>query len=110
MAELLDSKYTLGPLVEKLKLGLNSERPEDARSYLASLVADRNDLVHHFFTRGRALTGTPDALENAIVEVRRRLESAFPLEQALLAAAGRFAHELENSLAAHLDDEAPHAL
>ena len=108
--EFLDSKYTLGPLVEKLKPGLNSENSEDVHSYLASLIADRNDLVHHFFTRGRALTGTPDALENAIVEVRRRLESALPLEQALLAATGRFAHELENSLAADLDEDAPQAL
>ncbi|MES2635040.1 MAG: hypothetical protein V4669_18885 [Pseudomonadota bacterium] len=108
--EFLDSKFTLGPLVEKLKPGLNSERPDDAHSYLAIVVAERNDLVHHFFTKGRALTGTSDALENAIVEVRRRLENALPLEQTLLVAADRFAHDLEYSLATDLDDEAPHAL
>ena len=108
--EFLDSKHTLGPLMEQFKGRLRSDRPEDVHSYLESVVEERNDLVHHFFSRSRALTGSSDALEHAISEVRRRLENALPLEQALLAVVGEFVRELEQSLDFDDDVEAPRSL
>jgi hypothetical protein len=36
--EFLDSKHTLGPLIERFKLGLRSDRPGDAHAYLEGVV------------------------------------------------------------------------
>lgn len=96
--EFLDSKHTLGPLMERFKDGLSSDQPDAAHAYLERVVSERNDLIHHFLVSSGALSGTSEALERGISELERRLESALPIERGLTEAAGKFVRELERSI------------
>ena len=60
--EFLNSKHTLGPLMERFKEGVTSQNHDAWREYLESVVSERNDLVHHFFTSSGVLSGKSDAL------------------------------------------------
>lgn len=108
--ELLDSKQTLGPLMERFKEGLSSNNSEDVHTYLELVVEERNDLVHHFFPRSRSLSGAASALEEGISEVSRKLQNAAPLERMLISMIAEFAHELQYSLQEGADDEGGCAL
>jgi hypothetical protein len=94
--EFLDSKGTLGLLMGRFKEGLISERPDAARSYFDTLVGERNDLVHHFFTSSDVLSGSTEALERGISELERRLTNSLPLERSLMELVRDFAGRLEN--------------
>ena len=106
--EFLDSKHTLGPLIERFKEGVNSEQPDVARACLERVVSERNDIVHHFFTFSGALSCTTESLERGISDLERRLANALPLETMLLATVGVFARELGRSIDSDAE-EAPSA-
>jgi hypothetical protein len=45
---LLDSKTTLGPLVERLRESVRSADPKGFDHYVSELVTQRNELIHNF--------------------------------------------------------------
>ena len=88
--ELLDSRTTLGPLVEAFKGKVKADDPESLSTYLRQVVEHRNDLVHHLLTdQGRPLRTAAD-VERAINEVRQYMCFASPLLRALREATARF--------------------
>ena len=94
--ELIDSRVTLGPLVEELKKKTDADSPDGFKTYLQALVDQRNDLVHHLLTDPARTLHSPDQLEAAISRVREYMNFASPLLSALQHSAARFAEALDS--------------
>ena len=99
---LLDSKITLGPLVQQFRDSINSTNPDGFAKYLEQLVAQRNQLVHHFLTQPVGQVNSTADLDKAIEHVRWLMTFATPFERALLEAIRGFAVAVEKSI---LDEE-----
>ncbi len=105
---LLDSKLTLGPLVQQFSDKISSENPDGFAKYLEELVVQRNDLIHHFFTKPIGQVNSDVDLEKAIDHVRRLKKFAAPFERALREVTSQFSVAVERSI---LDEESlPHKL
>lgn len=96
---LLDSKKTLGAVVQAFNEKNNADNPGDFPEYLEELVNQRNILVHKFFflSDGRLSFGTD--LESRIREVHGSIRFAEPFAQTLEAMAAQFAADLQQSIA-----------
>ncbi len=79
MRELMSSKSTLGPLIERLKESMSSSDPEYAARYLETVVLHRNELVHQFFQLPIGRLSDSDGCREALQHLRQRLEYAQPL-------------------------------
>ena len=87
MRELMSSKSTLGPLMERLKECISSRDPEYIVRYLETVVLHRNELVHQFFQLPIGRLSDSDGCREALQHLRARLEYAEPLLDLLNAAA-----------------------
>ena len=110
--ELLDSRTTLGALIETFKGKIEADDPESLSAYLTKFVAQRNDLVHHMLTDQSRPLRTAADVERAIDEIRQYMRFASPLLQALREATSQFAEFLaledqEHSLLANLNSSSP---
>ena len=79
MQDLLASKSTLGPLMERLKDYISSSDSEQTAHYLETVVCHRNELVHQFFQLPIGRMNDTDACHEALQHLRSRLEFAQPL-------------------------------
>ncbi len=94
----LDSKQTLGPLVNKLTDKMEGDNPIVFETYMAKLVEQRNELVHHFFCTPSKCTNTNIDVENKINSIRSRIKYAIPFMHALEEIAQLFVSDLEKSI------------
>ena len=98
---LLDSKKTLGPLMEDFKLRSSSVDPDSLGRFLKQIVEERNDLVHHLLNDPtRPLRTNADA-QRTIEVLRQYSQSAATLLRALCAATAQFVQLLDNSPRRH---------
>ncbi len=95
---LIDSKQTLGPLIKEFSGKSNSDNPNGFEVYLRELVDQRNELVHHFFSKTSEQIRTYSDVENMIVDLRGRIDFAKPFMHALEDATQQFAAALEMSI------------
>lgn len=95
---LLDSKATLGALVQQFRDRMNSGNPEGFAKYLEELVNQRNDLIHHFFVQPVGQVKTDADLEKAIDHIRGLMKFATPFERALREITSQFAVAIEQSI------------
>jgi len=84
VGNLLDSKETMGILVEKLKSSIDASQPEKLSSYVAQVTANRNELVHKFTTLDFGSLASETKCEEAIAYLRRHHEFALPLRELLV--------------------------
>ena len=82
---LLDSKHTMGILVEKLKQSLTCSNPDNFSKYVEKVTANRNELVHKFATLSFGSLATESNCEEALAYLRAHHEFALPLRELLLA-------------------------
>lgn len=80
---LLDSKSTLGPLVERLRESIRSSDPKGISHYLGELVDQRNEFVHHFSRMPFARLTTLEDCDAALAHLGARIRFALPLHEAL---------------------------
>jgi len=80
---LLDSKTTLGPLVERLRESVRSNDPKNFNHYVGELVEQRNELIHHFSRLPFARLSSFEECDTALADLRRRIDFALPLYEAL---------------------------
>ena len=75
----LDSKTTLGPLVQKLKGHISTDHPELIDEAWSQLVKHRNEVMHHFVEQPFARMDTELKFEEALAFLRNRRASAIHL-------------------------------
>lgn len=75
----LDSKATLGPLIQKLKEHTESENPELLDQAWRQLVQHRNEIVHHYLEQPFSRIDTESKLEEAMAFLKRRRAAAVPM-------------------------------
>jgi len=97
MRELLASKSTLGPLMERLKASVSTPDPEDLADYLETVVGHRNELVHQFFQLPVGRLDEAEACHAAIRHLTNRLDYAQPLLDLVNAAAAAFIESAEST-------------
>lgn len=97
--KLLDGRDTLGTLFKKLK-GVEVAGDEAAlEKYLRALADQRNEIVHHFFSKPIGQIQSAEQVEAAIVHVRAAISFAKPFEESLRRALEQFADALGQSIA-----------
>lgn len=87
---LLDSKSTLGPLVERLKESVRASDPKGFERYIGELVEQRNQFIHHFSRQPFARLGNLEECDAARAHLDALLQFASPLHQALDGALKQF--------------------
>ena len=80
---LLNSKTTLGPLVERLRESVRASDSKGIEHYFSEVVAQRNELIHHFCHLPFGRMSTVEECEAALAHMSRRIEFALPLYRAL---------------------------
>ena len=80
---LLNSKTTLGPLVERLRESVRTSDPKDFEHYLSEVVEQRNELIHHFSQLPFGRMSSTEECEAALAHLSRRIEFALPLYHGL---------------------------
>jgi hypothetical protein len=95
---LLDSKETLGGLIQKYSGKVVPNDPESFEHYLKKLVANRNNLVHHFFATPIGNPRSDEELRQAIAHLVSQMEFVQPFMVALESCMHEFAFELEKSI------------
>ena len=83
MKRLLDSRETMGPLVERLKKSSEVDHPEGFASYLEQVVKNRNDLIHSFAKLPFGNLSTTAYCGEALAYLEARRKYALPLMQLL---------------------------
>lgn len=83
MKSLLESKSTMGPLVEQLKQSIQSSHPEEFASYVEAVVTNRNELTHGFLRLPFARLDNATACESAVQYLTSKHQFALPLFQSL---------------------------
>jgi len=91
----LDSRDTLGKLIKDFATKQSSDDPEVIERYFRTLIDQRNDLVHHFFTESPGHMKTAQDLDDAIAKIRNKIEIAKPLLEGLEAMTAGFVERLE---------------
>lgn len=103
----LDSRDTLGKLIKDFASKQSSEDPQVIERYFRTLVDQRNDLVHHFFTESPGDLKTAQDLDDAMAKIRNKIEIARPLLEGLEAMTKGFAGCLEMSISQISQDDPP---
>jgi hypothetical protein len=91
---LLDSKSTLGPLVERLRESVRSSDLKGLSHYLSELVEQRNELIHHFSRLPFARLSTREECDAALDHLSTRVRFALSLHEALDGALRQFCDQL----------------
>lgn len=100
MKELLQSKNTMGLLIERLKTSMETTNPEEFGNYLKQVVDNRNELVHAFLRMEFGRLETEQARSQAFSYLKDRYEFAVPLLQMLrelLATFGALLNDVDSS-------------
>lgn len=100
MRALLESKSTMGMLMERLKGSVTSSDPEQTARYFNQVVKHRNELVHHFFQLPIGRLDDEASCRDALRHLKSRLEYAQPIRELVSAAA--------RSLIQTYDESQPH--
>jgi hypothetical protein len=79
----LDSKTTLGPLIQKLKEHVASESPELLDQAWRQLVQHRNEVIHHYLEQSFSPLDTESKYLEAMTFLKRRRAAAAPMLIAL---------------------------
>jgi hypothetical protein len=87
---LLDSKSTLGPLVERLRESIRSSDPKGFDRYIGELVEQRNQFIHHFSRQPFARLSNLEECDAALAHLDALLQFASPLHLALDGALEQF--------------------
>ena len=90
----LDSKETLGPLMQRLKDRVTSEQHHLLDEAWTQLVAQRNEVVHHFVSQPFARIATEAELQEAMRYLHHRRVTAAPMLEMLQQACMSFAEVL----------------
>ena len=72
----LDSKTTLGPLIQKLKDHVSTSHPELIDAAWSQLVKHRNEVMHHFVEQPFARLDTESKFQEALAFLKHRRASA----------------------------------
>ena len=75
----LDSKTTLGPLIQKLKEHVESSHPELLDQAWTQIVTHRNEVVHHYVEQPFSRMDTEAKYNEALQFLRHRRTIAIPL-------------------------------
>jgi len=75
----LDSKTTLGPLIQKLKEHIDSESPELLEQAWQQLVQYRNEIIHHYLEQPFSRLDTESKFEDATAFLKQRRAAAAPM-------------------------------
>lgn len=95
---LIDSRHTLGQLIKTFASKQSSDDPAAIERYLETLVDQRNDLVHHFFTGSPGTLTSPKDLDDALAKIRNKIDVAKPMLENLEAMTHVFVGELEQTI------------
>lgn len=87
---LLNSKITLGPLVERLRESVLASDSNGFGHYVSEVIAHRNELIHHFCQLPFGRLTSIEECETALTHVLRRTEFALPLYHGLHAMLSQF--------------------
>lgn len=79
MRDLLESKTTMGPLIEQLKKFSSSTDPEHTANYFRTVIDHRNELVHQFFHLPIGQMNNTEECREALVHLKSRMDYAQPL-------------------------------
>lgn len=79
----LDSKSTLGPLIQRLKERIETTEPELVESAWGQIVQYRNEIMHHFVEQPFARMQTDEEFTKAMKFLQVRRRAALPLLNAL---------------------------
>lgn len=79
----LDSKTTLGPLIQKLKEHIESENPELLDQTWRQLVQHRNEVIHHYLEQPFCPLDTESKFFDAMTFLKCRRAAAAPMLAAL---------------------------
>jgi len=80
---LLDSRRTLGPLIEDLREAVSASDLKGFGQYLSELVEQRNDFVHHFSRLPFGRLRTLEECDAAFAHLNSRIQFALPFHEAL---------------------------
>ena len=80
---LLNSKTTLGPLMERLRESVRASDPMGFEHYVSKVVAQRNELIHHFCQLPFGRMNSVEECEAALAHISRHIEFALPLYHGL---------------------------
>ncbi|HEX7768610.1 MAG TPA: hypothetical protein VF422_01125 [Dokdonella sp.] len=75
----LDSKTTLGPLIQKLKEHVKSEHPDLLDQSWRQLVQYRNEIIHHYVEQPFSRLDTESKFKDAMLFLKHRRAAAVPL-------------------------------
>ena len=75
----LDSKTTLGPLIQKLKESVNSESPELLDEAWRKIVEYRNEVIHQYVQQPFSRLDTESKFNDAMAFLKLRRAAAVPL-------------------------------
>lgn len=79
----IDSKQTLGPLVEVMKRRVSARDPSAVDVELRKLVSYRNEVIHHFIEQPFGRLESEEDFQAAMEFLRVRREAAIPLFDSL---------------------------
>lgn len=75
----LDSKKTLGPLIQHLKERVASKEKESLERTWTELVEQRNDVIHHFASKPFARLSSQEEFDEAMQFLQQRHQFAAPI-------------------------------
>lgn len=90
----IDSKETMGPLIQRLKDRVTSEQPDLLDETWTQIVAHRNEIVHHFVSQPFARIAAESELEEAMRYLHQRRTFATPMVEMLQQLCMSFAEAL----------------
>lgn len=80
---LIDSKITLGPLMERLRDCVETSDPEGFTKYVSQLLEERNQFIHHFCRMPFGGLSSIEECDAALVHLDARIQSALPFHEGL---------------------------
>lgn len=95
----LDSKTTLGPLIQKLKEHVESSHPELLDQAWTQIVKYRNEVMHHYVEQPFSRMDTEAKYNEALQYLRHRRTTAIPLLLILQDMCIIYMHELSSDQA-----------
>ena len=101
----LDSKETMGPLMQRLKDRINTEQRDLLDATWTQIVMHRNEVVHHFASQPFACLATEVELQEAIEYLHKRRVLATPMFEMLQQLSLAFAKVFKSEESLH--DSAP---
>jgi hypothetical protein len=92
----LDSKTTLGPLIQKLKEHVETSHPELLDQAWTQIVKYRNEVMHHYVDQPFSRLDTESKFNEALEFLKHRRAAAVPLLLVLQDTCIAFMQELES--------------